>query len=159
MTLRIGLGVDTHPLVEGRRLVLGGVEIPFERGLIGHSDADCLVHAVMDAILGALGEGDIGEYFPDLDERYRDASSIGMLMEVGSMIARQRYSLVNVDAVILAERPRLAVYRDQMCANIAGALAVEADQVHVKATTTEGLDAVGRGEGITCHAVVLLERS
>jgi 2-C-methyl-D-erythritol 2,4-cyclodiphosphate synthase len=159
MTLRVGIGADTHRLVAGRKLVLGGVEIPNEKGLLGHSDADCLVHAVMDALLGAMGEGDIGYHFPNLDEQYKDASSLTMLAEVGAMMARQRYELVNLDSVVMMERPKLSPHREQMRINIAGALGVSPDQVYVKATTTEGLDAVGRGEGATAYAVVLLERT
>ena len=156
--MRIGLGVDTHRMVEGRGLILGGVDIPFERGLLGHSDADCLIHAIMDALLGAMGEGDIGHHFPDIDERYRDASSLEMLEEVGAMMARKRYALVNLDAVVMMERPKIAPYREEMRCNLASALGVDIDQVHLKATTTEGLDAVGSGDGVTAHAVALLER-
>lgn len=159
MTLRIGLGVDMHRFVEDRPLILGGVEVPHERGLAGHSDADCLTHAVMDAVLGAMGAGDIGEHFPDLDSRYAGASSLGMLEEVGAMMARQRYVLLNVDAVVVLERPKLAPYRSEMRQHLANALGVDLGQVHVKATTTEGLDAAGREEGVMAHAVALLERS
>lgn len=158
VTMRVGLGVDMHRFVQGRPLILGGVDIPHPLGLLGHSDADCLVHAVMDAILGAMGEGDIGAHFPDLDERYRGASSLEMLEEVGAMMARKRFSLVNLDAVVMIERPKMAPYRDEMRQHMANALGVDVAQVHVKATTTEELDAVGRGEGVMAHAVALLER-
>lgn len=158
MAFRIGLGVDMHRFAQGRPLILGGVDIPHPLGLLGHSDADCLVHAVMDAILGAMGEGDIGAHFPDLDERFRGASSLEMLEEVGGMMARTRFSLVNVDAVVMIERPKLAPYREEMRQHMANALGVDVEQVHVKATTTEELDAVGRGEGVMVHAVALLER-
>jgi 2-C-methyl-D-erythritol 2,4-cyclodiphosphate synthase len=156
--MRIGLGVDMHRFAEGRPLILGGVDIPHPLGLLGHSDADCLVHAVMDALLGAMGEGDIGAHFPDLDERYRGASSLEMLEEVGAIMARKRFSLVNLDAVVMIERPKLAPYRDEMRQHMANALGVDVEQVHLKATTTEELDAVGRGEGVMAHAVALLER-
>lgn len=147
-----------HRFTKGRPLILGGVDIPHPMGLFGHSDADCLVHAIMDALLGAMGEGDIGAHFPDLDERYRGASSLEMLEEVGAIMARKRFSLVNLDAVVMIEEPKLAPYRDEMRQHIANALGVNVDQVHVKATTTEELDAVGRGEGVMAHAVALLER-
>lgn len=159
MTLRIGLGVDMHPFADGRPFVLGGVSLPSERGLMGHSDADVLTHAIMDALLGAMGEGDIGEHFPDLDSRWMGASSLLMLEEVGAMMARQRYSVVNLDTVVLLEEPKIAPYRAEMAANIARALGVAVGQVHVKATTMEGLDAVGRKEGVMAHAVALLERA
>jgi 2-C-methyl-D-erythritol 2,4-cyclodiphosphate synthase len=158
MTLRVGIGADTHRLVAGRKLILGGVEIPFKKGLLGHSDADVLVHAIMDAMLGAMGEGDIGYYFPNLDEQYKDASSLTMLSEVGAMMARQRYELLNLDSVLMAEKPKIFPYRQQMTTNIAEAIGVSPEQVHVKATTTEGLGAIGRGEGVTAYAVVMLQR-
>lgn len=159
MTLRIGLGVDMHRFVEGRPLILGGVRIPHDKGLAGHSDADCLTHAVMDALLGAMGQGDIGHHFPDLDSQWEGASSLRMLEEVGAMMARQRYVLLNVDSVVVMQRPKLAPYRDEMRQGLAGALGVGPGQVHVKATTTEGLDAAGREEGVMAHAVALLDRT
>lgn len=158
MTFRIGLGVDMHRFEKGRRFILGGVDIPFEKGLLGHSDADCLVHAIMDALLGAMGEGDIGLHFPNLDEQYRDASSLEMLEEVGAMMARKRYELVNLDVVVMLQEPKISRYRDEMQVNVAQALGADAGQIHVKSTTTEGLDSVGEGAGCMAQAVALLSR-
>ena len=156
MTIRIGNGLDVHALVTGRKLVLGGVTIPFERGLKGHSDADALLHAICDAVLGALGEGDIGAYFPDTDPRYEDADSRILLRAVWQRVVAEGYSLGNVDATVVAEAPRLAPYIRQMTANIASDLGAGIEQVNVKATTTEGLGFAGRGEGIAALATVLL---
>lgn len=156
--LRIGHGYDVHRLTEGRPLVLGGVTVPYEKGLDGHSDADVLLHAVMDALLGAAALGDIGELFPDTDEAYRGASSITLLREVGKRLTAAGYDVVNIDATVLAQRPRLAPYRKQMRENIASALEVGVSRVSVKATTEEGLGFTGRGEGIAAHAAVLLEK-
>jgi 2-C-methyl-D-erythritol 2,4-cyclodiphosphate synthase len=157
---RIGIGYDSHRLVEGRRLVLGGVEIPHERGLAGHSDADALTHAVIDALLGAAGLGDIGQQFPDTDERFRDADSIQLLRETAAMVGAQRLQVVNVDATVLAERPRLAGHRDAMRARLAEALEVAPERVNVKATTGEGMGWIGRQEGIAAVAIASLsERS
>ncbi|MDP2299948.1 MAG: 2-C-methyl-D-erythritol 2,4-cyclodiphosphate synthase [Coriobacteriia bacterium] len=157
-TLRIGLGYDVHAFVANRPLVLGGVTVPHEAGLQGHSDADVLVHALMDAILGALREGDIGRLFPDTDPAFAGASSIGLLRRVAELAAVRGYRLADADTVIVAERPRLAPYREQMREAIADALGVSVECIGVKATTTEGLGFAGRGEGIAAHAVVLLER-
>lgn len=157
--MRIGLGYDAHRLVEGRRLVLGGVTVPFERGLLGHSDADVLVHAVMDAILGAMRAGDIGAHFPDTDPAYAGCSSIGLLEQVSRLVTSSGWRVVDIDAVLVMERPKVSPYREEMRANIAAALGVDVDCVGLKATTTEGLDAAGRGEGIAAHAVALLERA
>jgi 2-C-methyl-D-erythritol 2,4-cyclodiphosphate synthase len=156
MNIRIGNGLDVHALVSGRNLVLGGVTIPFERGLKGHSDADALLHAICDAVLGALGEGDIGAHFPDTDPRYKDADSRTLLRTIWQRAVAEGYSLGNVDATVVAEAPKLAPYIRQMTANIASDLGVGIEQVNVKATTTEGLGFAGRGEGIAALATVLL---
>jgi len=156
MTIRIGNGLDVHALVTGRKLVLGGVTIPFERGLKGHSDADALLHAICDAVTGALGEGDIGAHFPDTDPRYEDADSRILLRAVWQRAVAEGYSLGNVDATVVAEAPRLAPYIREMTANIASDLGAGIEQVNVKATTTEGLGFAGRGEGIAALATVLL---
>jgi 2-C-methyl-D-erythritol 2,4-cyclodiphosphate synthase len=156
---RIGLGYDVHAFVEGRPLVLGGIAVPYELGLEGHSDADVLVHALMDALLGAVREGDIGRLFPDTDPAYRGISSIELLRRVGALVAERGWRVVDADTVTVAERPKLSPYRDQMRAAIASALGVEVDRIGVKATTTEGLGFEGRGEGISAQAVVLLERA
>ena len=158
--MRIGLGVDVHAFAapdEGRRLVLGGVEIPSDRGLLGHSDADVLAHAVTDALLGAAGLEDIGHYFPDTDERYRDADSIGLLREVRGLVGGS-WSVANVDAVIICERPKIRDHREAMRKNLAAALGTEESRVGVRGTTTERLGFPGRGEGIVAQAVCLLER-
>ena len=148
MNIRIGNGIDVHALVTGRSLVLGGVTIPFERGLQGHSDADALLHAICDSVLGALGEGDIGTHFPDTDPRYKDADSRILLRTIWQRAVAEGYSLGNVDATVVAEAPKLAPYIRQMTANIASDLGAGIEQVNVKATTTEGLGFTGRGEGI-----------
>ena len=156
MSARSGIGYDAHRLVEGRRLVLGGVEIPHDRGLAGHSDADALTHAVIDALLGAAGLGDIGQHFPDTDERFRDADSIGLLREAAGLVAGRGLSVVSVDATVLAERPRVAEHRQAMRERLAGALGVAAERVNVKATRGEGMGWVGREEGIAALAIVSL---
>lgn len=156
--MRIGHGYDVHKLVENRKLILGGVDIPYERGLLGHSDADVLLHAISDAILGAIGEGDIGKHFPDTDPAYKGADSIKLLMHVMALADGKGYAIGNLDATIVAQRPKLASHIPQMRENIASALNVEADRINVKATTTEELGFCGRGEGIAAYAVVLLER-
>jgi 2-C-methyl-D-erythritol 2,4-cyclodiphosphate synthase len=153
---RIGNGFDVHALVAGRRLVLGGVEVPFDRGLAGHSDADVLLHAICDAILGAVGEGDIGRHFPDTDAAYKDADSRVLLRHVWQRASNAGYVLGNVDVTVIAQAPRLATYIPQMKANIASDLDATAGQVNVKATTTEHLGFAGRGEGIAAIATVLL---
>jgi len=155
-TPRIGQGFDVHALVAGRRLVLGGVEIPFERGLEGHSDADVLIHAVIDALLGAAALGDIGRHFPDSDERYRGADSRALLREVGAKLAQARLRVCNVDATVIAQAPRLAPHIEAMVANLAADLGLSRGQVNVKATTTEMLGFTGRGEGIAAMAVALV---
>lgn len=154
--MRIGQGYDVHCLTEDRKLILGGVEIPFERGLFGHSDADVLVHAVMDALLGAAALGDIGQHFPDTDPKYKGISSIALLKEVGNLLAENHYAVGNIDATIIAQRPKLAAYRPRMAENIAAALGIDTGQVSVKATTEEGLGFTGCGEGISAQAIALL---
>jgi 2-C-methyl-D-erythritol 2,4-cyclodiphosphate synthase len=156
MTVRTGLGYDCHRLAEGRRLVLGGVEIPSELGLEGHSDADVLTHAIIDALLGAAALGDIGEHFPDTDERYRDADSLELLRAAVTLIDGAGLAIVNVDATVVLERPKLAEHRDAMRAALAGALSVGVDRVSVKATRGEGMGFVGRGEGAAALAVATL---
>lgn len=158
MGFRIGQGFDVHALVPGRRLVLGGVEIPYERGLLGHSDADVLAHAVTDALLGAAGLGDIGHHFPDTDARFAGADSLVLLAEAVRRVREAGYSVGNVDATIVAQAPRMAPYIGEMNARLARAIGVEVGQVNVKARTTERLGFEGRGEGISAHAVALLER-
>lgn len=153
---RIGHGYDVHRLVEGRRLILGGVDIPFERGLLGHSDADVLVHAIMDAILGAAALGDIGKLFPDTDERYSGADSLELLGEVMRALREAGYELGNVDSTVIAQRPKLAMHIEQMRGNIARAAGVDAAQISVKATTEEKLGFTGEGAGIAAHAVALI---
>lgn len=155
--MRIGHGYDAHRLTEGRALVLGGVEIPFEKGLLGHSDADALLHAVMDALLGAAGFGDIGALFPDTDERYRGISSVKLLSSVGDRLSRAGYRIVNIDATVIAQRPKLSPYIRGMRENMAEALRVPASCVNVKATTEEGMGFTGAQEGIAAHAVCLIE--
>ena len=158
--MRVGLGVDVHAFAapgEERRLVLGGVEIPSDRGLLGHSDADVLAHAVTDALLGAAGFEDIGHYFPDTDQRYRDADSIELLREVRGLVGRS-WGVANVDAVVICERPKIRDHREAMRKNLAAALGTEESRVGVRGTTTERLGFAGRGEGIVAQAVCLLER-
>ena len=153
---RIGVGFDVHRFKTGRRLILGGVEIPFEKELTGHSDADVLAHAVCDAVLGAAGLGDIGTQFPDTDERYVGADSIELLRQVVAMSAERGLTPKNVDTIIIAERPKLAPYTDEIRKRLAGALGLEEEFVNVKATTSEGLGFTGRGEGMAAHAVCTL---
>ncbi|WP_397358404.1 2-C-methyl-D-erythritol 2,4-cyclodiphosphate synthase [Oscillibacter sp.] len=156
--LRIGQGYDVHRLVEGKRLILGGVEIPWEKGLLGHSDADVLTHAVMDALCGAAGLGDIGTLFPDSDPRYAGADSIALLRQVAALLREKGYAVVNVDAALIAQRPKIAPYKAEMAENLAGALGVERNRVNVKATTEEGLGFTGDGSGMAAQAAVLLEK-
>jgi 2-C-methyl-D-erythritol 2,4-cyclodiphosphate synthase len=154
-TFRIGLGYDVHRLAEHRKLVLGGVEIPSDRGLDGHSDADVLLHAIMDALLGAAALGDIGKHFPPSDPQYKDISSALLLRHVSRLVKERGYSIVNIDATVILERPKIAPYIDRMCAAIAEAAGIDPGQVSVKATTNEGLDAFGAGLGAAAHAVAL----
>lgn len=154
--MRIGHGYDVHRLVAGRKLILGGVEIPHSLGLLGHSDADVLLHAVMDALLGAAALGDIGKHFPDSDASYRDADSLKLLVRVGEMLKAHGYSVGNIDATLIAQKPKIAPFISQMRQNIADALGIEMGAVSVKATTEEGLGFSGVEEGMAAHAVVLL---
>lgn len=156
--MRIGMGYDVHQLVEGRDLILGGVDIPYEKGLAGHSDADVLLHAIMDALLGAMALGDIGKHFPDTSKEYKDISSMVLLKRVAKTMARKGYSIVNLDATIVAELPKMAPHIDLMRTNIAEVLDCKFDQVNVKATTTEKLGFEGEGLGISSQAIVLLEK-
>lgn len=156
--MRIGMGYDVHKLEEGRKLILGGVEIPYEKGLLGHSDADVLVHAVMDALLGAAALGDIGKHFPDTDPKYSGISSILLLEHVGKLLDEKGYVIENIDATIIAQRPKMRPHIDEMTKNIARALKIETDQVNVKATTEEGLGFTGTGEGISSQAVCMIEK-
>ena len=155
--MRIGHGYDVHKLVEDRDLILGGVKIPFEKGLLGHSDADVLLHAVSDALLGAAGLRDIGYHFPDTDPAYKGADSLKLLRIVGQKVGERGYRVSNVDVTLIAQKPKVGAYIPQMAANIAGALALDLDRVNVKATTEEGLGFTGNLEGIACHAVCLLD--
>jgi 2-C-methyl-D-erythritol 2,4-cyclodiphosphate synthase len=157
MKFRIGQGTDIHRLVEGRRLVLAGVEIPWEKGLLGHSDADVVCHAVSNALLGAIGEGDIGRHFPDSDPRYKGASSVELLRVVMGMVKTKGFRVGNVDLTVLAERPKLGPYREDMRKNLAEVLEVAPEDVNIKATTGEKMGFVGREEGMMAEAVVLLE--
>ncbi|QNL45611.1 2-C-methyl-D-erythritol 2,4-cyclodiphosphate synthase [Oscillibacter hominis] len=156
--LRIGQGYDVHRLEAGRNLILGGVDVPYEKGLMGHSDADVLLHALMDALLGAAGLGDIGSHFPDTDPQYAGASSLLLLIRVGQKLREAGYALVNADVTLLAQAPKIAPYRQAMVENIADALGVELGQINVKATTEEGLGFTGDGSGMAAHAIVLLEK-
>ena len=153
---RIGLGYDVHAFAAGRKLIIGGVHIPYELGLDGHSDADVLVHAIMDALLGALREGDIGKLFPDTDPAYKGADSIKLLQEVGAFVRAKGFSIDDIDSVVMMQAPKMSPYREQMRANIARALDIPVESVGVKATTTEHLGYEGRGEGVSAQAVALL---
>lgn len=156
--MRVGLGYDVHKLTEGRALILGGVNIPYEKGLLGHSDADVLVHAIMDALLGAAALGDIGKHFPDSDERYKGISSILLLEHVGKLLEEHLYVIENIDATIIAQKPKMLPHIAVMRENIARALQIEVDQVNVKATTEEGLGFTGSGEGISSQAICAIEK-
>ncbi len=155
--MRMGLGYDVHRLVEGRKLILGGVEIPWEKGLLGHSDADVLLHAVMDAMLGAAALGDIGLHFPDTDPAYKGVSSLKLLKETGKLLAENLYIIENIDATIIAQQPKMRPHIEKMRENIAGALCLDLDQVNIKATTEEGLGFTGNGQGISAQAICALE--
>lgn len=154
--MRIGMGYDVHRLVEGRKLIMGGVEIPYEKGLLGHSDADVLLHAIMDALLGAAALGDIGKHFPDTDPAYKGISSIKLLKHVGELLEENLFLIENIDATIIAQAPKMRPHIDAMRQNIADALGIELSQVNVKATTEEGLGFTGSGEGISSQAICLL---
>ena len=155
---KIGFGYDVHKLVKGRKLILGGVEIPHSKGLLGHSDADALLHSICDAILGALAEGDIGKHFPDTDKKYKGISSVKLLSAVSKILEQKSAKVVNIDTTIVAEKPKLAGYTDKMRKNISKTLKISSDKISVKATTQNGLGFIGKGEGITSFAIVLLER-
>ena len=154
--MRIGMGYDVHRLVEGRDLIIGGVKIPYEKGLLGHSDADVLLHALMDALVGAAALGDIGKHFPDTDPKYKGADSIALLKEVATMLDKNHFVIENIDATIIAQAPKMRPFIDEMRINIAQALRIEMAQVNVKATTEEGLGFTGSGEGISSQAICLL---
>lgn len=154
--MRIGLGYDVHRLVEGRDLIIGGVKIPYEKGLLGHSDADVLLHAITDSLLGASALGDIGKHFPDTDESYKGISSIKLLEEVGKLLSSNGYSISNIDSTIIAQKPKMAPFIQEMRENIASALNIDLMQVNVKATTEEGLGFTGNGEGISSQSICLL---
>ena len=156
--MRVGMGYDVHRLAEDRKMILGGVEIPYEKGLLGHSDADVLLHAIMDALLGAAALGDIGKHFPDNDDRYKGISSLELLRQVGKLLDEKNYVIENIDATIIAQRPKMRPYIDTMRENIAKALKIESDQINVKATTEEGLGFTGSGEGISSQAICMLEK-
>lgn len=156
--MRVGLGYDVHKLVEGRDLILGGVKIPYEKGLLGHSDADVLVHAIMDALLGAAALGDIGKHFPDTDPAYKGADSLKLLAHVSKILDENLYVIENIDATIIAQRPKMAPHIEKMRKNVAEVLGVELDQINIKATTEEGLGFTGTGEGISSQAICALEK-
>ena len=155
--MRIGMGYDVHKLVEGRPLILGGVNIPYEKGLLGHSDADCLTHAIMDSLLGAAALGDIGKHFPDTDPRYEGADSLKLLSVVKEMLDERAYIIGNIDATIIAQKPKMAGYIQEMREKIADTLEIEIDRINIKATTEEGLGFTGEGLGISCQSIALLE--
>ena len=155
--MRVGMGYDVHRLVENRDLIIGGVKIPYEKGLLGHSNADVLLHAIMDALLGAAALGDIGKHFPDTDPKYKGADSMALLVEVGKMLKENKYRVENIDATIIAQAPKMRPHIDTMRQNIADGLGINIDQVNVKATTEEGLGFTGTGEGISSQAICLLE--
>ena len=157
--MRVGIGYDVHRLVEGRKLILGGVKIEFERGLSGHSDADVLSHAIGDALLGAASLGDLGRHFPDSDERYKGISSLRLLEEIRSKLTDKGFGIINIDATVVAEVPRLAPYIEKMRKRLSDTLKIPLEDLSVKATTTEGLGFTGRGEGVACYAIVSLEKT
>lgn len=154
--MRVGMGYDVHRLVEGRALILGGVNIPYEKGLLGHSDADVLLHSIKDALLGAAGKGDIGKHFPDSDDRFKGISSLVLLAKVNNILADSGYRVGNIDATVVAQAPKLAPHIPRMVENIAETLGIETDSVNIKATTTEGLGFTGTGEGIAAYAVACI---
>ena len=154
--MRVGIGYDVHRLAEGRDLIIGGVKIPYEKGLLGHSDADVLLHAIMDALLGAAAMGDIGKHFPDTDPKYEGASSIKLLEHVGELLEQESYQIVNIDATIIAQKPKMAPHIPQMIQNVAQTLEIDESQVNIKATTEEGLGFTGSGEGISSQAICSL---
>lgn len=155
--MRIGHGYDVHRLTEGRRLILGGIDIPFNKGLLGHSDADVLVHAIMDSLLGAAGLGDIGKHFPDNNDDFKDANSLNLLSEVNNLLKNNNYSIVNIDATIIAQSPKLSPYIEKMKYNIANILSIDLSKINIKATTEEHLGFTGEGAGISAHSVCLIK--
>ena len=158
MNYRIGLGYDIHPLVRGRRLILGGVEIPFVKGLKGHSDADVLVHAICDALLGAMGKDDIGRHFPNTDKRFKNISSLKLLEKVYAMACKKNYNIDNIDSVIILEKPRISAYKLKMIKNISQTLGIDKSKINIKATTQEGIGDIGKGRAVAAYAVALLGR-
>ena len=156
--MRVGMGYDVHRLVEDRKLIIGGVDIPYEKGLLGHSDADVLLHAIMDALLGAAALGDIGKHFPDTDEAYKGASSIKLLERVGELLTEAGYYIINIDATIIAQAPKMRPHIEKMEENIAAALGIDTDQINVKATTEEKLGFTGSGEGISSQAICSIDK-
>lgn len=159
MKMRVGIGFDAHKFIKGRPLVLGGVEIPFHLGLEGHSDADVVVHAIMDALLGAVCAGDIGDYFPDTDEKYQGISSLVLLSRVADILAKREFQVGNIDCVALLEEPKVNLYREEMQQRIAKIVGIEKEKVGIKASTTEGLGFTGRAEGVAAYAVALVEKA
>lgn len=159
MKMRIGMGYDVHRLTEDRKLILGGVDIPYEKGLLGHSDADVLLHAIMDALLGAAALGDIGKHFPDTDPAYKGISSVELLKHVGGLLAEHGYRIGNIDATIIAQRPKMAPHIQAMRENTAKALNIDVDQINIKATTEEGLGFTGEGLGIASNAICMIEKA
>lgn len=157
MSMRVGIGYDVHKLIEGRDLIIGGVKIDYNKGLLGHSDADVLTHAIMDALLGAMGKGDIGKHFPDTSSKYKDISSIQLLKQVKDLLSKENYKIINIDSVIIAQNPRMLPYISSMVDNIANALGTPIEAINIKATTEEGLGFTGKGEGISAKAVCLIE--
>ncbi|MBO5426176.1 MAG: 2-C-methyl-D-erythritol 2,4-cyclodiphosphate synthase [Lachnospiraceae bacterium] len=155
--MRVGIGYDVHKLVEGRKLIIGGVDIPYEKGLLGHSDADVLLHAISDALLGAAALGDIGKHFPDTDEKYKGADSLMLLGEVGKLIDKSNMIIGNIDATIIAQKPKMAPYIEDMRKNVAGVLNIDVNQVNIKATTEEGMGFTGEGKGISSQAICILQ--
>lgn len=155
--MRVGMGYDVHRLVPGRKLVLGGVTIPFEKGLLGHSDADVLVHAICDALLGAAGMGDIGQHFPDSDIRYKDVRSLNLLETTAAMLRQNGFQIINIDTTIVAQAPRLSGFRPEMQKNVAEAAGIPFESVNIKATTTEGMGSIGREEGMSAMCIALIE--
>jgi len=156
--MRIGFGYDVHKFSENRELILGGVKIPFEKGLLGHSDADVLIHAIIDAIIGAMGVGDIGKYFPDSDERFRGISSVKLMEMVHKMLIENKYRIVNIDTTLVLQKPKILPYVDEMKERICNILEIDKNQINIKGKTTEGLGFEGRGEGVSAYAVVLIEK-
>ncbi len=157
--MRIGFGYDSHRLVKGRKLIVGGVEIPYDRGLLGHSDADVLLHAICDAVLGAAGEGDLGRHFPDTDPAYKDIPSRELLVRVNRIATKKGFRINNVDTTVVLENPKLKEYLNKMVINVADMLEVDRDRINIKATTNEGMGFIGRGEGVAAFAVVLIEET